>query len=113
VEDYDVEVAQEARIADPVPGVAYAGLFGNVRATWTGSRTYRVRLDLRVSAFSEGIRVISTGMAAFGPVQSLPVQTRQLSTSLDLAGDEEKTIDLGTDPFDSEAQLIATVKIVK
>ena len=110
--DYEVEVAQEARIADPVRDFAYGGMFANVKVSPAGARNYRLRLDLRVAAM-DAIRAINPAAGGFGSLQSVPVRTRHVRTMLDLAPGRPKTIDLGRNPYapDKPGRLIARVSV--
>jgi len=107
--DYDVEVAQEARIADPNVWPAYGGVFANARLSSTGARAWRLELELRVAALEE-TRVFTAGAPEVPPVQLVPVRTRHLKVPLDLASGAESTIDLGRSPF-ADGRLYAVVRI--
>jgi hypothetical protein len=94
VEDYDVEVAQEARISDPVPRPAYAGLFANLDVAPGPGGGHRVRLDLRLSAFTGEI-VEESHSNEFGPVQNVPSWTVSTNVIVDLPPGARKALDLG------------------
>jgi hypothetical protein len=94
VEDYDVEVAQESRISDPVPRTAYAGLFANVDLSAGPSGSHRLRLELRISTFTGEI-VEETPSPEFGPVQKLPTWTQAANLTVDLPRGARKSFDIG------------------
>ncbi len=100
VADYDVEVAQDARIGDPIVRAAYGGLFANLRLNRTGPRAYRLRLELRIAGVDDEIREISHGAKEVGPVQDLATRTLLLSPTLDLQAGAAKVTELGADPTD-------------
>ena len=108
--DYEVEVAQEARIADPVLKVAYAGLFAHARVSRSGARSYRLRLGLRVCAFPEGVKEANHASAEFSAIQTVPVRTQRTVVTLDL-GNGPRTVNLGSDPFHPERRLAAVVSL--
>jgi len=108
--DYDVEVAQEARIADPVLKVAYAGLFAHARVSKSGTRSYRMRLGLRIAAFPEGIQEINHSTPDFGAIQTVPVLAQRTVVTLDFTKGA-RTVDMGGDPFHPEHRLFAIVNL--
>jgi hypothetical protein len=108
--DYEVEVAQAARIADPVLMAAYAGFFAYAKVTKSGARSYRLRLGLRVAAFPEGVKEINNASPDFGSVQTVPVLAQRTVVALDLARGA-RTVDMGGDPFSPERRLFAIVSL--
>jgi hypothetical protein len=113
VGDYDVEVAQEARIADPNHIAVTAGVFGNASLHSNTDGTYRLHLDLTVAGASDGIRTIESGVGGVPMIQSVALSKRASALRLDLAGGRARTVDLGPDPFSSgeEARLTAIVTV--
>ncbi|MFI5402332.1 MAG: hypothetical protein ACHQ1G_05295 [Planctomycetota bacterium] len=113
VGDYDVEVAQEARIADPEHTVVTAGVFGNASLYANTDGTYRLHLDLTVVGAPDGIRTIESGVGGVPMLQSVELSTRASALRLDLAGGRARTVDLGSDPFSSgeDARLTAIVTV--
>jgi hypothetical protein len=110
VSDYDVEVAQESRISDPVHRVATAGILGNADLARAGNNRYRLRLELEVSAIEEPVATrLNTG--SVGPLQRVPRKVRRSTFILDLEAGRAREIDLGADPFGDErgARLVAMV----
>jgi len=100
VADYDVEVAQDARIADPKVVPAYGGVFANVLLSRLDSRSFRVRLDMRLSGIEDDIREIPHGAKEVGPIQDVGTRTLVLSPTFDLTSGGVKVIELGPDPCD-------------
>jgi hypothetical protein len=111
--DYDVEVAQEARIADPSHVVVTAGIFANAEVFLNPDGSYRLHADLTVSAAHEGIRT-STSRAGGTPlVQTVPIEKRVAPIRVDLAPGRPRTVDLGTNPFAAgeDGRLVAVVTV--
>ena len=108
--DYDVEIAQESRIADPNPMAAVAGVIANARVHRAGAGRYRLRLDLRVSAMPEGVRTIDHRTGGVGVVQSVPMQVVETLVRTELAAGREKRIELGANPFGG-GSLVAVIAV--
>lgn len=113
VGDYDVEVAQEARIADPNHIAVTTGVFGNASLHANTDGTYRLHLDLTVVGAPDGTRMIESGVGGVPMLQSVGLSTRASALRLDLAGGRARTVDLGSDPFSSgeAARLTAVVTV--
>lgn len=113
VGDYEVEVAQESRIADPSHEVVTAGVFGNASLHVNTDATYRLHLDLTVVGASEGIRTIASGVGGVPVVQSVALSRRVAPLRFDLAAGRPRTVDLGPDPFSAgeEGRLVATITV--
>lgn len=111
--DYEVEVAQESRIADPVHEAVTAGVFGNALLHPNTDGTYRLHLDLTVVGAAEGVRTIASGTGGVPIVQSVALAKRVAPLRLDLAAGRPRTVDLGTDPFSrgEEGRLMAIVTV--
>ena len=107
---YEVEVAQEARISDPEPMAAVAGIIANARVHPAGAGRYRLRLDLHVSAMPEGIRAIEHRTGGVGVVQSVPTEVRKTLVRTELAAGQEKRIELGANPFGG-GSLVAVISV--
>jgi len=108
--DYDVEVAQESRICDPIPMAAIAGVIANARVHRVGAGRYRLRLDLRISAMPEGIRAIEHRTGGVGVVQCVPTEVRKTLVRTELAAGQEKRIKLGANPFGG-GSLVAVITV--
>lgn len=110
--DYDVEVAQESRIADPVHMHATQGLIGDVAVWRRGADRYRAKLNLRVLALGP-VETVATHAGGVGPIQRIPRSERGSNYFLDLEAGRPIELDLGLDPNDPEGQvrLVATVSV--
>jgi hypothetical protein len=97
--DYEVEVAQQSRIAAPVLGSAYAGVFANLHVNKTGDRSFRLRLGMRVSALPDGIETIHSGAREIGPLQRATERAVVQDAVFDLADGSSGVLDLGANPF--------------
>jgi len=84
VQDYDVEVAEDADIADPIVGVLQTGLSFDVRAVRRGVE--RIVLDLRLQAadLRSELRVIET---TAGLVSTPDLSFAEVSTTLSVPVD--------------------------
>ncbi len=111
--DYEVEVAQEARIADPVHQVVTAGVFGNALVYVNADGTYRLHLDLTVAGATEAIRTIASGVGGVPILQSVALAKRVAPLRLDVAAGRPRSVDLGQDPFSraEEGRLSAVVTV--
>jgi hypothetical protein len=113
VGDYEVEVAQESRIADPVHEVVTAGVFGNALVHTNADGTYRLHLDLTVAGAAEGVRTIASGVGGVPILQSVALAKRVAPLRFDVTAGRPRTVDLGTDPFSrgEEGRLSAVVTV--
>lgn len=113
VGDYQVEIAQEARIADPEPQVVTAGAFANVTLFANADGTYRMHLDLSVLGVPDGIRTIASQVGGVPILQGVALRKRVDPIRLDIGPGKPRTIDLGPDPFiaGEEGRLVATVTV--
>jgi len=110
VGDYDVEVAQESRIADPIHRIANEGVLANV-SVWRSGDGYRMRLDLEVSALGPEER-IEPDAGGVGPLQRYPRAVRESTYHLELDPGVPATIDLGPAPGGEPGErLEARVKV--
>ncbi|MCK6459387.1 MAG: hypothetical protein L6Q95_05775 [Planctomycetes bacterium] len=111
VGDYDVEVAQESRIADPNHVVVTAGLFANAEISLNPDGICRLDLDLVVSAAPDGIRTSAARAGGVPLVQSVPIVERVVPVRLDLAPGRPRTVDLGESPFGPDGRLVAVISV--
>ncbi len=79
VQDWDVEVAQEASISDPIVGIAHAGFAFDVRPVVRNEDLIVVDLRAQVSKWREPLRTVVTPS---GPVQAPNLAYTRLSTTL-------------------------------
>jgi hypothetical protein len=111
--DYDVEVAQESRIADPNLTIVTAGSFANADLSQLDDGTYRLRLDLTVAGAPQGIQTSSARAGGVPPVQCVPLSKCVAPIRADLVAGRPRTFDLGPDPFSSTegGRIRATVTV--
>ncbi|HEX5135931.1 MAG TPA: hypothetical protein VFY93_03085 [Planctomycetota bacterium] len=114
VGDYDVEVAQEARIADPNHVVVTAGAFANALLSQNLDGGYRLDLDLVVSAAPGGIQTSAARAGGVPAIQTVAVSRRITPIRVDLVPDRPRTVELGTNPFGAgaDARLVAVITVV-
>jgi hypothetical protein len=78
--DYDVEIAQEATIGDPIPAVAFSGCTAAVRAFLDeGASGARLDLQLALTALDRPMRRVDT---EHGPLELPAMALTRLRTSL-------------------------------
>jgi len=106
--DHDVEVAQQARIADPLHKVAVAGILGDATITATAEGQYRVRLALNISSAGkpEEVRPKAGGV---GPLERVRRTVLKLFPTIRLAEGKSRTIDLGANPY-GEGRLTVDIR---
>jgi hypothetical protein len=103
--DYDVEVAQEARIADPIVGQSFSGVVANVRPVMTPDGS-RVRIGLRLLLARRGtVAEFPTGAQFLGTVETFDEYRTALDTMAETALGVPYTIDAGPDPRDPARRL--------
>jgi hypothetical protein len=113
VGDYDVEIAQESRIADPNHVVVTAGYFGNALLSANPDATLRLHLDLTAAGAPDGMRAVAAQAGGVPLIQSVPLRRRVDPLRLDLAPGKPRRIELGPDPFsaDEGGRLVAIVTV--
>jgi len=111
VGDYSVDVAQEARIAEPVPMVGTEGIFLNGIVLRNGPRAYRLRGNLAVAGIPTPLRVIEPRTGGLPPLQALDRREHSLWLTLDLVPGRPQTLQLGPNPFDPEGKQILTAEV--
>lgn len=79
LQDWDVEVAQEASISDPIIGIAQSGLAFDVWPTVRNAELIVVELRAELSTWREPLR---TAVTPSGPVQAPNLAYTSLSTTL-------------------------------
>jgi len=110
VGDYNVEVAQQSRIADPVHSVAYAGIFANVTVHPASSGEYVVRIELKLLGMTEGIRKVASQAGGVPELQSVPVREIKTVVRARLKAGVAHSLDLGRNPYGA-GRLRATITI--
>ncbi|MCU0725669.1 MAG: hypothetical protein MUE73_07760, partial [Planctomycetes bacterium] len=103
--DYDVEVAQEARIADPIVGQSFSGVVANLRPVLTPDGS-RVRIGLRLLLARRGkVDEFPTGAQFLGTVETFEEYRTALDTMAETALGTPYTIDAGPDPRNPSRRL--------
>jgi hypothetical protein len=113
VADYDVEVAQWSKIADPVIGQSFAGLAANLlpRLSVDGSK---VRLDLGVlfaTRKEEEVSSLDPGAEKLGYLEQVPENRRVFNTTIEMPRGALYVLDAGPDPKDPKRRLMIEVKV--
>ncbi len=97
--DYDVEVAQESRIADPIIGQAFDGLVLNlVPHVGLGARTITIELQLLRARRRIGEEPYRSGTRYLGPVDHVRTDRALVHTTLEVPAGGTYVLDLGPDP---------------
>ena len=110
VADYDVEVAQEARIPDPNVGQTFGGLAADLRPHLPlGGRTVRVDLDLLFSQDELAAQPFDSGTQYLGPIEQVRARRTRLDTSIGVPLGGRTLIDAGPDPHNPGARLIVAI----
>jgi len=111
VADYDVEVAQEARIADPDIGQAFDGLVVNLRPLLSlDGRT--IDLDFQMLFARRTIaQPFNAGATFLGPIDHVRKDRRIVDTNLQIPVGSTHLIDLGVDPESKERRLVAAIHV--
>lgn len=118
VKDYEIEIAQQAAIADPVPAVVMDGITLDVRPTISADRRY-VTLELRptvarlVDPISANVQVVDTVNAGIVVIETPHLRIQRLKTTVTIP--DEGTILIGglteTQAVDSHADVPFVNKI--
>ncbi|MCC6227593.1 MAG: hypothetical protein IT195_14480, partial [Microthrixaceae bacterium] len=116
--DYEIEIAQQAAIADPVPAVVMDGITLDVRPTISADRRY-VTLELRptvarlVDPISANVQVVDTVNAGIVVIETPHLRIQRLKTTVTIP--DEGTILIGglteTQAVDSHADVPFVNKI--
>ncbi len=112
VKDYEIEIAQQAAIADPVPAVVMDGITLDVRPTISADRRY-ITLELRptvavlVDPISANVQVVDTVNAGIVIIETPHLRIQRLKTTVTIP--DEGTILIGgltsTQAVDSHADV--------
>lgn len=108
VHDHDVEVAQEARIADPIPAEAVGGTVVNVRLDGAAGGALRAALDIYVASVGTPEPLPSTATEV-GVTESVPAKRVLARCTVDVEPGRAKEIELGRNPF-GPGRLVAVVR---
>ena len=112
VADYDVEVAQEARIADPIIGQAFDGLVANVRPTLSADKqTVGLSIQMLMSRRTIAERAFDTGTRYLGPIDHVQEDRRVVQENIRFPTSGVYLLDLGVDPTDETRRLVGEVRV--
>ncbi|MFV1959503.1 MAG: hypothetical protein ACC662_08845, partial [Planctomycetota bacterium] len=110
--DYAVEVAQEARIADPIPGQSFGGLIANVRPHLPlEGRTVRVDLDLLLSEDGLAEKPFDAKVQYMGPIEQVRARQTRLRTTVGVPRGGTTLLDAGPDPSTPDARLVVAISV--
>jgi hypothetical protein len=110
--DYDVEVAQESRIADPIIGQVFGGLVANLtpHVTLDGSG---VAVDLQMLwARRQAPEAFDPAARYLGPVDRVRVARAVVQATLQVPAGGTHVVDLGRDPDDASRRLALEVAAI-
>ncbi|MCE9637969.1 MAG: hypothetical protein K8T90_19895 [Planctomycetes bacterium] len=107
--DYDVEVAQEARIADPRTLVALGGIVLNVRLAQGPADGWRADVDLAVSSVG-AVESAPVSATEVGLIERCPIKRTRASQPVILENGKSKEIDLGANPW-GPGRLVAVIRV--
>jgi hypothetical protein len=112
IADYDVEVAQEARIADPIIGQSFGGLVANVRPNRSADgRSVSLDLELLLSRRLGLEPAFDTGAQTLGPVERYTELRALVSTTLEIPAGGTSVLDLGVDPRAGDRRVVAEIRL--
>ena len=110
IADYDVEVAQEARIADPIIGQSFEGIVANLRPTLTpGKRRILLEYELLI-ARRTSTEVFDPRTQYLGPIDTLNEKRTVLNSTAEFAPDSVYVIDAGPDVKDPNRRLCVVIR---
>lgn len=109
VGDYDVEVAQEARISDPVVNVAVGGVVLNVRLSLGPANGWRADLSL-VASSAGAVEIVPVTASEVGTIERVPVRRARAEQTLLFADGKPREIDLGANLWGA-GRLVAVVRV--
>ncbi len=110
IADYDVEVAQEARISDPIIGQSFEGLVANLQPTLTTDGEQVVtKLKLLLSSRELG-KVFDSGARFLGPIDRLSENRREFDTTVTIPAGSVYILDAGMNPVRKGEHLVVAIK---
>lgn len=112
VGDYDVEVAQKSRIADPHPRVATGGVLANLRLGRSAKGSWRVDLSLNASS-AGAVEAAPVHATEVGTVERVAIRRARFAGSVVVAPGAPRAVDLGESPWRAPgtARLWAVVRV--
>lgn len=110
--DYDVEVAEKARIADPIPHTAVGGANAAVRVAAGPGGAWRLDLSLQVSGIGDAASTAAQATEV-GPVERIVTRRNRFDGAVTLAPGAARALDLGDSPWRPRgtARLWAVVRV--
>lgn len=106
VSDYDVEVAEKSQIADPLVGVALAGILVNAIVADTGHGAHMVTAQVRVSAIDTP-QGRGFGATDVGTLEIVNEETRYADVHVRTTAARPGEVNMGPSPFNDSAVLVA------
>jgi hypothetical protein len=98
VGDYDVEVAENARIAEPKPAAAVGGAVLNATVRRGAAGSVRVDFDLVVTSLGL-LETAPVGASEVGVIERIPVRRAGVARSVVVEAGKAREIDLGPNPW--------------
>ena len=109
---YDTEVAQEARIADPIIGQEFDGLVLNLRPSASSSpRTVNLDLQMLLARRTFADRPFDTGTKFLGPIDHVRQDRSLVETNLEIPAGGTHVVDMGIDPEHPKRRLVAEISV--
>lgn len=112
VGDYDVEVAQEARIADPLVRTAFGGMVVNLALAQAEGGGLRVDLELTASSVG-AVETSSAGATEVGLLERVTTRRSRVAQTFVLATGSSREVELGPSPWSSPTRGERLVAIVR
>jgi hypothetical protein len=112
IADYDVEVAQESRIADPIIGQSFDGVVANLTPNPSHDRSHvDLSVELLISHRTRD-EPVDTGAQYLGPVDRITEKRTVINTDLAIPVGSEYRLDAGPDPRDPSGnrRLVVTIR---
>jgi hypothetical protein len=110
IADYDVEVAQEARISDPIIAQSFDGFVANFTPRLSFDRA-RLSLGVEVLVARSGpVRSFETGAQFLGPVEEVDEKRTIVDTAVEMAAGDVYVLDAGPDTADAARRLAVVIR---
>lgn len=108
--EYDVEVAQEARISDPIIGQSFEGLIADLQPQLSFSGDQIItRMKLLLSHRRQG-EVFESGARFLGPIDQISERRHQVDTTVTIPTGSVFVLDAGVNPQRPGERLLVAVK---
>lgn len=110
--DYDVEVAQEARMSDPIIGQSFDGLALNVLPRLApGGETVAVDVQMFLADRTLEPEPFITGAQFLGPIDRVSVKRVVVDTTIRVPVGGTYVLDAGPDPADESRRLAVEIRV--